>query len=49
MYIYAVRTSYSLCVTRKDWVPLQMLEHGATPVMAFNDGPFCLVRFDWVE
>lgn len=47
MYIFAIRDSYSLCVTRKDWCPLQMLEHGAVPVVSYENGPFCPVRFDW--
>lgn len=49
MYIFVIRDSYSLCVTRKDWVPLVMLEHGAVPVVSHQNGPFCPVRFDYVE
>lgn len=51
MYLYAMRDSYSWCITRKDWCPLQMLEHGAIAVVTFqhDGGPYCPVRFDYVE
>jgi hypothetical protein len=49
MHVYARRTSYSLCCNVKDWVPLQLLEYGAHPLLNFqhDGGPFCPVRFDW--
>lgn len=46
MRVFVRRPSYSLCVTRRDWVPLQMLCHrDVWPVLSFKDGPVCLINF----
>jgi len=46
MRVYVRRPSFSLCVTRRDWVPLQLLgQPDVWPVLCFNDGPVCLVDF----
>lgn len=46
MQVYVRRPSFSLCVTRCDWVPLQLLDQcDVWPIVNFQDGFFCPVKF----
>lgn len=46
MRLLARRSSYSLCVTVRDWVPAQLLTwDNPEPVVTFVDGPCCLVQW----